>query len=85
VLRQTASGLDYAHQRGVVHRDIKPANIMIASDGSTKIADFGVAEIKTAESISVSGAIVGTPQYMARDGFKQVNDRLGPGREQDPE
>ena len=43
ILAQTAAALDYAHQKSIVHRDIKPANIMIAGDGTVKIADFGIA------------------------------------------
>ena len=40
---EAARALDYAHQHGVVHRDIKPENIMLTSDGSTLVADFGIA------------------------------------------
>src|SRR5438128_2132097 len=57
-------GLAYAHGRGVIHRDIKPSNVRIASDGSVKIMDFGIARLQTAD-ITGSGAIVGTPTYMA--------------------
>jgi len=57
-------GLSYAHGRGVIHRDIKPSNVRIASDGSVKIMDFGIARLQTAD-ITGSGAIVGTPTYMA--------------------
>src|SRR5438270_11004827 len=57
-------GLAYAHGRGGIHRDIKPSNVRIASDGSVKIMDFGIARLQTAD-ITGSGAIVGTPTYMA--------------------
>src|SRR3989442_3062497 len=57
-------GLAYAHGRGVIHRDIKPSNVRIASDRSVKIIDFGIARLQTAD-ITGSGAIVGTPTYMA--------------------
>jgi len=57
-------GLTYAHERGVIHRDIKPSNVRIASDGRVKIMDFGIARLQSADATG-SGAIVGTPNYMA--------------------
>src|SRR5256885_2177740 len=57
-------GLSYAHERGVIHRDIKPSNVRIASDGSVKIRAFGTARLQSAD-VTGSGAIVGTPTYMA--------------------
>jgi len=65
VLGQTAAALDYAHSKGIVHRDIKPANIMIASDGATKVTDFGIAKITTNDHLTITGTIVGTPHYMS--------------------
>src|SRR2546430_4338726 len=57
-------GLSYAHERGVIHRDIKPSNVRIASDGSVKIMDFGIARQQSAD-ITCSGAIVETPTHTA--------------------
>jgi serine/threonine protein kinase len=65
ILAQTAAALDYAHGKSIVHRDIKPANIMIAADGTAKIADFGIAKITTSEQFTMTGSIVGTPHYMS--------------------
>jgi serine/threonine-protein kinase len=77
ILGQTAAALDYAHQKGIVHRDIKPANIMIAGDGTVKIADFGIAKIAASEQFTMTGTIVGTPHYMSPE---QVQGKPVDGR-----
>ncbi len=64
IAAQIAAGLAYAHERGVIHRDIKPSNVRIAADGRVKIMDFGIARLQSAD-LTGSGAIVGTPNYMA--------------------
>ena len=64
VVIEVLQGLSYAHERGVIHRDIKPSNVRIAADGTIKIMDFGIARLQSGD-VSGSGAIVGTPTYMA--------------------
>ena len=62
---EICQGIEHAHQKGVVHRDIKPANILITNNGLLKISDFGLAQAQDLTSITVTGAIVGTPAYMS--------------------
>jgi hypothetical protein len=65
IVRQLALGLSAAHQRGVVHRDLKPANVLIGEDGEARITDFGVARSAGSTGITVSGVIIGTPEYLS--------------------
>jgi len=61
---QICSGLKEAHAQGIVHRDLKPENVMIDSQGTLKIMDFGIARSMEAAT-RLTGAMVGTPAYMA--------------------
>jgi serine/threonine-protein kinase len=57
--------LDAAHRKGVVHRDLKPGNIFLCDDGNSKVLDFGMSKLATAESLTQTGYTLGTPEYMA--------------------
>lgn len=72
---QSATGLQYAHEQGVMHRDIKPANLLLAKDGTVKILDMGLAryEEQADASLTRTGVIMGTIEYMSP---KQAKDRL---------
>ncbi|CAN5269365.1 hypothetical protein BH11PLA2_BH11PLA2_12390 [soil metagenome] len=66
LVEKLARAMHHAHLRGVVHRDLKPANVLLASDGTPKITDFGLAKkLDSGSNLSRSGAIMGTPSYMA--------------------
>ena len=83
ITREAAQALSYAHAEGVVHRDIKPENILISRDGSTLVADFGVARAlgagdDGAEHLTQTGSAIGTPTYMSPEqatGEREVDGR----------
>ena len=67
IARQVLSALDYAHNRPhpVVHRDIKPANIMVRSDGTAVVTDFGIAKAAGREKLTRTQGVLGTYEYMS--------------------
>ena len=65
LVSQVAEALDYAHLKGVVHRDLKPSNIMLLRDGTVKVMDYGIARARRFEGLTVTGAFLGTPDYVA--------------------
>ena len=62
---QICNALDYAHMRGLIHRDIKPSNIMVKRNGEVKLMDFGIAQSRNLESLTIPGTLIGTPAYMS--------------------
>ena len=66
MLQQIASGLEYAHEHGILHRDIKPSNILLRDDHHAYLADFGLAKaINETGRVTQTGVLLGTPEYMA--------------------
>jgi WD40 repeat protein len=74
-----ARAMDHAHQCGVVHRDLKPANILVAADGTPRVTDFGLAKrLDVDAGPTRTGAVVGTPSYMAPEQARGDARQVGP-------
>ena len=69
ILFKVCNALDYAHKMGVLHRDIKPSNILLCTDNSIKISDFGAAFLTNSDVTQVD--TVGTLPFMAPEHFRQ--------------
>ena len=83
LIEEVARAVHFAHERGVVHRDLKPNNLLISGDGEPlqlKIADFGLAKVFRDDSVShtQTGALLGTPSYMAPEQAYGRASAVGP-------
>jgi len=79
LVRRVAEAMHHAHAAGVVHRDLKPGNVLLAEDGSPKVADFGLARLlDAADGGTRTGAVMGTPSYMAPEQARGDNRAVGP-------
>jgi serine/threonine protein kinase len=73
-MEQLTGALSTAHRHGVVHRDVKPANVLRDEEGNYYLADFGIAKDLSTDSTgsnTASGAMLGSPAYMAPEQIKQ--------------
>ncbi|MCC6810414.1 MAG: protein kinase [Deltaproteobacteria bacterium] len=65
VIRALALALAHAHEQGIIHRDLKPENVMIRRDGQLKLMDFGIAQMIDADTLTTTGALLGSPAHMS--------------------
>jgi len=75
-----ARAVEYAHQHGVIHRDLTPGNILLTADGAPKLTDFGLARaIGDGQGMTATGAVLGTPGYLAPEQARGDLFAIGPG------
>ncbi|MFD7381536.1 serine/threonine-protein kinase [Streptomyces anulatus] len=74
--RGVLAGLRAAHGAGILHRDVKPGNVLMRTDGTPLLTDFGIAAVREATSLTNTGELIGSPDYMAPERLR--------GRDDDP-
>jgi WD40 repeat protein/Tfp pilus assembly protein PilF len=78
LVEDLARALESAHAEGLVHRDLKPSNVLLTEDGTPKITDFGLAKKLDTAGQTASGAVLGTPSYMAPEQASGKPNEIGP-------
>jgi serine/threonine-protein kinase len=78
ILLEVCAAIRYAHSQGVFHRDLKPSNILIDTEGTSFVVDFGLAkQTHVAADLTKSGAVLGTPSYMAPEQAAGTRGQVG--------
>ena len=74
--RECLKALSFAHSKQILHRDIKPENIFLCTDGTVKVADFGIAHLNSTERLTAQGKMLGTPKFMSPEQMDTFAQKL---------
>jgi len=77
IAAKVGEALTAAHAAGMVHRDVKPENVLIAPGGRVVLTDFGIARVLDVETVTATGALIGSPSYMSPEQAKGLRPRSG--------
>ena len=70
--RGVLSALDAAHRAGILHRDVKPGNVLLRTDGTPVLTDFGIAALQDSTQLTATGSIIGSPEFIAPERLRGV-------------